>query len=48
MAKKQPGGVGRGRGIITGGSADRLGRVAQQGQRKIPRNHGILSKKRSK
>ena len=46
MAKKQPGGVGRGRGIVGSGTADKFGRSpAEQGrgQRKLGTDHNFAN-----
>jgi len=51
MAKKQPGGVGTGRGVLDGGTADKFGRTpAQQGKgggRLLPSEHNLLGGKKT-
>jgi hypothetical protein len=54
MAKKkrQPGGVGSGRGNLGGGTADKFGRTPKEqskgGGRLLPSNHNIFGKEKRK
>jgi len=51
MAKKQPGGVGTGRGVLGGGTADKLARTpteqAKGGGRLLPSEHNLLGGKKT-